>query len=92
VAALVALGAAVATSFLVSRPATQRLYDALSAAAPPGSVEAQVNAMVGSFMGGSFMGILMLVFYLPYPILLIYYFTRPRLREAMSRPRGERPV
>jgi len=82
--ALLSLAASVLISLLVVRPANQALFQELSQAAGSGSVDSAVNSMLGSFASSPLMILGSLIFYAPYPIILVLYFSRARMRAAME--------
>ena len=60
---------------------------ALDAAVAQGNQEAQIMAKVTGMMQGSVaISLAKLIFYLPYPIVLLIYFTRARVKEALAPP------
>lgn len=82
-AGLVALGVMVILAQVVFRPAAQQLVADLVRAMRPGSPEASIMGLMGSLMGGGAMSTVTLILYLPYPLLLLIYFSRARVRDAM---------
>lgn len=69
--------------YYLQQPAVERLYEELGAAAPAGSPEARVNATVARMLGGPWIMIISLLTYSPYPLVLLAYFTRPRVQAMM---------
>ncbi|MBW2731372.1 MAG: hypothetical protein JRH20_03205 [Deltaproteobacteria bacterium] len=62
------------------------LQTALDAAAQGGGHQAQLMAMVTGIMTGSVvLALAKLLLYLPYPIILLIYFTRQRVKTALMR-------
>jgi hypothetical protein len=80
---LASVGALVAISMLVVGPAYRDMFDA-AAHQPSSSGAAPMPEGMGALFGGSF-SILYVCLYLPYPILMLVMFTRPRVRLAMYR-------
>lgn len=76
-AALVVLVILAVVQFTMVAPAMQQLFDDLAASEP----EAAQFAEFGSMMG--VMGIFRLALYLPYPILMIVFFRKRPVVEAM---------
>jgi hypothetical protein len=83
--ALLGLTAMIALSQLVVVPAKEQLFEALARAAPAGSLDATIQRSVGSMMSGSLMTVLMVIFYAPYPLLLLLFFARARVRASLTR-------
>lgn len=84
-AALVALAVVVTVTMLVVEPASTRMMESLKETAPTGSLDAHFYSTMGSFTGGWFSVIMTVVSYAPYPILLLYIFSKPRIKAAMDR-------
>ena len=77
---IVALGTVVIMAILVSQMFSGGFMDAIAQKNPDAAVGArQVGHMFGAVYAG-----MMVFFYSPYPILLIAFFTRPRVRAAMT--------
>jgi hypothetical protein len=83
-AGLLAVGAMQLLAYVVFRPASQKLMADLVHGMRVGSSEAAIMGWMSSLMGGGAMSGMMLIFYLPYPLLLLIYFSRARVREAMT--------
>ena len=78
--AIVALGALVVMAILV----TKTMSTSFGGITSMGELHnAQAGRAVGSMIGGVYAA-MMVVFYSPYPILLIVYFSRDRVRAAMT--------
>jgi hypothetical protein len=82
--ALVVLVAMTVVSFLVIGPAYQKFFDAVSRASPTGAIPMPFTSSMGKMMGGGSAAI-MGIFYAPYPILMLYFFTRENIHAAMDR-------
>lgn len=83
IAALVMLVGTLVMSFAVIGPAYQAMFDAISRVGPSGTMPAGMGSKISGMVGGT-SGVMMLVFYAPYPILQLIYFTRPRVVAAMQ--------
>lgn len=82
-AALVALGVMIVISVLIIGPAYKQMFEAISHAAPHGEISPmKMPTGMGAMLGGS-MALLMVLFYAPYPVLMIAMFTREHVRAAM---------
>ncbi|MDB4965815.1 MAG: hypothetical protein JWN44_1504 [Myxococcales bacterium] len=78
---VVALGCVVVMAILMSRMfSSGTFFSALAQTNPEAAAGAK---QVGTLFGAVYAG-MMVFFYSPYPILLIAFFTRPRVRAAMS--------
>lgn len=82
-AAFVAIAAMVAISFLMIGPAYQRFFDAMASSSPTGGMPAGLGSSMSSIFGGT-TGVLTVIFYAPYPILLLIFFSRERIRAVMN--------
>ena len=85
-AGLVCVVLMVAISMLIVSPAYAEMFDSLSRLKPAGG-EAAVGASMGglgSIFGGTF-AIMTVVFYAPYPALMLLFFTRDHVRASMTR-------
>jgi hypothetical protein len=77
---IVALGCVVVMAILMSRMFSGGFFDMLAQKSPDAAVGArQVERMFGAIYAG-----MTVLFYSPYPILLIAFFSRARVRAAMS--------
>lgn len=83
IAALVMLVGMLVLSFAVIGPAYQAMFDAIAEAGPSGAMPSAMGSKISGMVGGT-SGVMMLVFYAPYPILQLIYFTRPRVVAAMD--------
>lgn len=81
--ALVVLAGMVALSFLLIGPAYQKMFETAARAAPSGALPSSMGSSLGSLFGGTFGG-MMIFFYAPYPILMLIFFTRDRVRATMT--------
>lgn len=84
-AALVALAAMVAIAVVIVGPAYKQMFEAIAHAAPhTGDVApTKMPSGMGTMLGGS-MAAMMVIFYAPYPILMIAMFSRDHVRAAMN--------
>ncbi|MBW2736336.1 MAG: hypothetical protein JRH20_28445 [Deltaproteobacteria bacterium] len=84
IAAIVMLLAMVVFSFAVIGPAYQTMFESIANAGPSGAMpSAMMGSKVSNMVGGT-SGVMMLVLYVPYPILQLIYFTRPRVAAVMN--------
>ena len=87
-AGLVCVGLMVAISMLIVSPAYAEMFDSLSRLKPKGDdgQAAAVGSMggIGSLFGGTF-AVMTVVFYAPYPALMLLFFTRDHVRASMTR-------
>jgi hypothetical protein len=83
-AALAGVVAMVAISFLVIGPAYEQFFKAMQSSTPTGSMPAGLGGGMGTIFGGA-TGVMTVLFYAPYPILLLLFFSRDKVREAMVR-------
>jgi hypothetical protein len=83
-AALAVLVGMLLLALVVIGPAYQAMFDDLARVSPSGSAPAAFTSNLGTIFGGG-SGVVMAVFYAPYPILLLYYFSRERVRAVMTR-------
>jgi hypothetical protein len=81
--ALVCLVLTIALSLLITGPANREMFAELQSISE--GMDAAINKMAGSWASSSWMLLGQVIFYAPYPILLIVYFSRTRAREAMGR-------
>jgi hypothetical protein len=80
--ALVALGVMVAISLLVVGPAYKQMFEAIAHSGSRSGEVPKMPAGVGVMLGGT-MAAMMVVFYAPYPVLMIAMFSRENVRGAM---------
>lgn len=85
-AALVALGGMVLIALLVIGPAYEEFFRKVTeqAARQGGKQPELPSGFFGTLMGGG-SALFQVFFYAPYPILLLAFFTRPRVKAAMTR-------
>jgi hypothetical protein len=84
--ALVALGGMIAMNVVWMAPAKDAFMAEMArAASAVGGREAAIQSLVFSSMGGSWIVYLSLIPYAPYPLLLLLYFTRAKVRQSMTR-------
>ncbi len=81
--ALIALGIMVVLSVVVIGPAYKNMFEAIAHAAPRGGEMPKMPSGVGAMLGGS-LAAMMVLFYAPYPILMIAMFSRENVRGAMT--------
>ncbi len=82
--ALVSLAGMVAMYFLMIGPAYQKFFDMISRATPSGAMPTQLSGSIANIFGGT-SSAMMVLFYAPYPILLLIFFTREQIRASMDR-------
>jgi hypothetical protein len=82
--ALVALAGMVAMYFLMIGPAYQRFFDLIARATPSGTMPTQLSGSLANIFGGT-SSVMTVLFYAPYPILLLIFFTREHVRASMDR-------
>jgi hypothetical protein len=82
--ALVALCGMIAISFLMIGPAYQKMFDTLARATPSGTIPTAFSGSMANIFGGT-SGVMTALFYAPYPILLLIFFTRDHVRASMDR-------
>lgn len=83
-AGFLAVGIMVAISFLVIGPAYEAFFEAMSKSSPTGAMPAAFTGSMSTIIGGT-TGVLTLIFYAPYPILLLIFFSRAHVRGVMTR-------
>lgn len=84
-AALIALGVVLAISFFAVGPMYKEMFAAITKNVPSGSMPmAKLSSGMGSLMGGA-MGVIYLIFYSPYPILMLLFFNKGNVKQAMDR-------
>jgi hypothetical protein len=81
--ALVVLVGMVVLSFAVIGPAYQRMMETIAKSSPSGAMPSGFAGSMGTMFGGM-SGVMTVLFYAPYPILLLIFFTRDHIRAAMS--------
>lgn len=81
--ALVVLVGMILVSVLWIGPAYSAMFTEIGKAAPSGALPAGLGSSLSGLLGGT-SGAMMALFYAPYPILLLVYFTRDRVRAAMT--------
>jgi len=81
--AFAALAVMVAISFLIIGPAYQDLINAMARRSPTGAMPAAMGSSMSSIFGGT-TGVLMIIFYAPYPIIMLAYFSKQRIRSVMT--------
>lgn len=82
--ALIALVLTAVLNLLIVQPANQAYFKELVHAAGQGSLDAAVQSTMGSWLSGPLMLVLTLVLYVPYPVAQLLYFSRARVRAAMT--------
>jgi len=82
--ALVAVVGFIALSFFVIGPAYQKMFEGLQRATPTGAMPTAFTSSLSSMLGGT-SSLMTILFYSPYPILMLYFFTRENVRAAMDR-------
>jgi hypothetical protein len=85
VAGLVCVAAMVVISLLIISPAYAQFFEGLSQLKPQGDGQ-QMPSMgpLAGIFGGTF-AVICVIFYGPYPALLLMFFTRDRVRASMTR-------
>lgn len=84
-AALGALAVMLAVSFLVVHPESERMAEAMSKAAPTGSLNHHFYSTVAPLISGWLTAAMTVGSYAPYPILLIKLFSKQRVKESMDK-------
>ena len=87
VAGLVCVALMVAISMLIVSPAYAEMFDSLSRLKTKGDGQAAMAGAMSGFggiFGGTF-AIMTVVFYAPYPALMLLFFTRDHVRASMTR-------
>ena len=82
--ALVSLVGFILVWYLYIAPSMKGFYEALAQQVPSGSIEETTNRWMASLMGGPLIWILTALVYAPYPLLLLIYFTRDKVKAAMG--------
>lgn len=85
-AGLVCVVLLVAISLLVISPGYVEMLEAMSRIKPQGDGQAALPAMSGmsNVFGGTF-AVLSVIFYAPYPAMMLLFFTREHVRASMNR-------
>jgi hypothetical protein len=83
VAALIALVGVIAIAFLAVGPAYKNFFAHMAQFSPSGTVPTGAVTGMSSLFGAS-SAIMMLIFYAPYPILLLIFFAKPNVISAMD--------
>jgi hypothetical protein len=81
--ALACVAGMVALAFLFIGPTYQKFFELMAKATPTGAMPSGMGSSIGSLMGGTF-GVIMIFFYAPYPILMLAFFSRDRVRSCMT--------
>jgi hypothetical protein len=76
----------VVISLLIISPGYGEMFEAMSRMKPQGDGQAALPAMSGlsSVFGGTF-AVLSVIFYAPYPAMMLLFFTREHVRASMTR-------
>jgi len=84
-AGLVCVAAMVAISLLIISPAYAQFFQGLSQLKPQGDGQPQMPSMgpLAGIFGGTF-AVVCVLFYGPYPALMLMFFTRDRVRASMT--------
>ena len=82
--ALVVLVGVVLLNVLWIGPAYEAMFADLQKATPSGALPSQFTSSFGSWFGGT-SGVMTVLLYAPYPVLMLIYFTREAVRAAMVR-------
>jgi len=77
------IGAMVAISFLLIGPAYEDLIRSMARHSATGAMPAGMGSSLGSLFGGT-TGIMTILFYAPYPIIMLVYFSKDHIRAAMN--------
>jgi hypothetical protein len=76
----------VAISMLIISPAYGELFDTLARLNPQGDGQAGMQSMSGlTTMFGGMFAVFSVIFYTPYPALMLLFFTRDHVRASMTR-------
>ena len=81
--ALVVLVGMILVSVLWIGPAYSAMFTEIGRSAPSGTLPAGLTSSLSGLFGGT-SGAMTAIFYGPYPILLLVYFTRDRVRAVMT--------
>lgn len=79
--ALVVLGGVTLIWFFMIGPAYEAMFEAISKQAPSGALPIKPENI--SWFAGGWAMLFNLLFYAPYPVLMLGFFTRPRVKGAM---------
>lgn len=84
--ALACVAAMIAISMLIITPAYSEMFEGLARMAPNqrGVASAKMGGGLMGMMGGS-LAVMTVIFYAPYPLLLLYFFSRDNVRASMTR-------
>jgi hypothetical protein len=84
-AGLISLGVVLAISFFAVGPMYKEMFAAMAKNMPSGAMPmAKLSSGLGAMMGGA-MGVMYLIFYSPYPILMLLFFNKANVKQAMDR-------
>jgi hypothetical protein len=81
---LISLVGIVLVGRMITHPAAREFFDVVSHNSRT-SLEASLNNMMGSWLSGPWSMVLTGILYAPYPLLLLIFFGRREVREAMAR-------
>ena len=82
-AALACVGLLVAISMLIISPAYAELFSAASQLKPGGEALPGSMGNLSTWLGGTF-AVLCIIFYTPYPAMMLLFFTREHVRASMT--------
>ncbi|HMF43756.1 MAG TPA: hypothetical protein VKQ32_23940 [Polyangia bacterium] len=82
-AALVCVGLLVAISMLIISPAYAELFDSASSQLKPGAEGLGSMGNLSMVLGGTF-AVMCVIFYTPYPAMMLLFFTREHVRASMT--------
>jgi hypothetical protein len=85
-AALACVAAMIAISMLIITPAYSEMFAGLARMAPDqrGVTSASIGSGFMGMLGGS-LAVFTVIFYAPYPLLMLYFFSRDNVRASMAR-------
>jgi hypothetical protein len=83
--ALAALAVILAINFLILDPASERMSEAMARAAPSGTLNQRYYTSMAPMIGGWVTAAMNIASYAPYPLVLIRFFSRPRVKDAMNK-------
>jgi|GEM_PF-1653216 hypothetical protein len=81
--ALLVLVGVVILSYAVIGPAYEKMFEVISKGGASGALPTELTSKLSGWIGGS-TGIASVIFYAPYPILMLIFFSRPRIKAAMQ--------